>query len=65
MKTVCYGPVEHDPFRSIDLYDSEKSNAPLLVLVHGGAWRSEDKSDYRDLALGLTHLGSVASVNYR
>lgn len=65
MKTLCYGPVENDTLRSIDLYESGTSESPLIVLIHGGAWRTEDKSDYRNLAHDLTHLGSVASVNYR
>ncbi|KAI7890957.1 Alpha/Beta hydrolase protein [Mucor mucedo] len=33
MKTFCYGPVENDPLRSIDFYESEKkSQVPLFVL---------------------------------
>ena len=68
VNTFTYGPVANENFRSIDLYLSKESNSntPLIALVHGGAWRSEDKSDYEDLALGLTQYGlSVASVNYR
>lgn len=66
--TLTYGPIENENARSIDLYISKDAtqDTPLIVLIHGGAWRSEDKSDYKDLALGLTQLGlSVASVNYR
>lgn len=68
MNTFCYGPIDNDNFRSIDLYVSPKSTSesPLVVLIHGGAWRTEDKSDYRDLALDMSELGfSTASVNYR
>ncbi|KAG6818192.1 hypothetical protein H0H87_000097 [Tephrocybe sp. NHM501043] len=40
---------------------------PLLVFIHGGAWRSDDKHDHRDLARTLaTATGyPVAVPNYR
>ncbi|KAF8894550.1 Alpha/Beta hydrolase protein [Infundibulicybe gibba] len=40
---------------------------PLLVFVHGGAWRSEDKNDHRSLANALALLTgcSIAVPNYR
>jgi acetyl esterase/lipase len=66
--TLTYGSIENENFRSLDLYITKESTnaSPLIVLIHGGAWRSEDKSDYKDLAIGLTNLGvSVVSVNYR
>lgn len=68
MLTCTYLDTGNEKFHSLDLYFSnESTNAtPLITLIHGGAWRSEDKSDYKDLALGFTKLGySVASVNYR
>jgi acetyl esterase/lipase len=66
--TLTYGPTTDENLRSLDLYLSKESTSetPLIVFIHGGAWRSEDKSDYKDLATGFTDLGfSVASVNYR
>lgn len=68
MLTCTYLDTGNEKFNSLDLYFSEDSTnaTPLITLIHGGAWRSEDKSDYKDLALGFTKLGySVASVNYR
>ncbi|RDX56626.1 alpha/beta-hydrolase [Lentinus brumalis] len=40
---------------------------PLLVWAHGGAWRSEDKADYADLARTLVRRTAcpVAVPNYR
>lgn len=66
MTTFYYHP--NDNLRSIDVYVSEKSTSesPLILFIHGGAWRTEDKSDYQDLALDMSKLGvSTASVNYR
>lgn len=66
--TFCYGPVEQENARSLDLYTSPKANenTPLVIFIHGGAWRTEDKSDYKTLAMDCLSLGiSVVSVNYR
>ncbi|KAG6911457.1 hypothetical protein DXG01_014531 [Tephrocybe rancida] len=60
-----------DELRQFDILIS--SNAvpvaphPLIVFIHGGAWRSEDKADHRDLARNLaTATGyPVAVLNYR
>ncbi|CEH17744.1 related to serine protease [Ceraceosorus bombacis] len=39
---------------------------PLLIFIHGGAWRSGDKSDHYSMARYLSKRGvSVALVNYR
>ncbi|KAI8990773.1 Alpha/Beta hydrolase protein [Mycotypha africana] len=68
VKTFSYISSETDNYRSLDLYFSPNANktSPLVLLVHGGAWRSEDKSDYQELCQGFVHHGlSVASVNYR
>lgn len=66
--TRCYGPTENENTRSFDLYfppQADKSS-PLIVFIHGGAWRTEDKADYRQLCNGFSELGySCASVNYR
>ncbi|CAO3616483.1 unnamed protein product [Mucor fragilis] len=66
--TRCYGPTEGEDARSIDLYfpvQASKSS-PLIVFIHGGAWRTEDKADYKQLCTGFSELGyACASVNYR
>jgi acetyl esterase/lipase len=68
VETQCYGPLSDDNYRSVDLYFPAQTdrNSCLLVFIHGGAWRSEDKADYKDLCTGFCELGyAVASVNYR
>jgi acetyl esterase/lipase len=68
MSTFTYGPVPNENGRSLDFYEAPDGNSasPLVVIVHGGAWRTEDKADYEDLALQFNDRGfSVASVNYR
>ncbi|GAA5799169.1 hypothetical protein HPULCUR_004579 [Helicostylum pulchrum] len=60
--------VKDDKYRSVDLYlvPELDNTSPLVVLIHGGAWRSEDKSDYKDLALQFREKGfHTASINYR
>ncbi|CAG8450287.1 11603_t:CDS:1 [Funneliformis mosseae] len=40
---------------------------PVVVFIHGGAWRTGDKNQFIKLGQGLSHLGNcaVAIVNYR
>lgn len=58
-----------DKYRSLDLYLPEAADrqTPLLVFIHGGAWRSEDKQDHASLADQLVQRGrfAVAVPNYR
>ncbi|KAI6045398.1 Alpha/Beta hydrolase protein [Pisolithus marmoratus] len=59
------------PFHKFDLYVPRQISAYLLrtliCFVHGGAWRSEDKSDHATLArrLAFTTGCPVALPNYR
>lgn len=59
-----------DVFRSTREVDTGKKGAapgkaPVLVFLHGGYWRSLDKSDFSFLAPALTAMdASVAVVNY-
>ncbi|KAI9315102.1 Alpha/Beta hydrolase protein, partial [Dichotomocladium elegans] len=55
-------------FHELDLYIPEGAwaTSPLVVFVHGGAWRSEDKADHAPLANALAAKGyPVAVPNYR
>ncbi|KAG6878694.1 hypothetical protein C0993_011509 [Termitomyces sp. T159_Od127] len=68
---IAYTAESADQLRQLDLYlppDAGPADPrPLLVFVHGGAWRSEDKRDHRKLARDLaaaTRL-PVAVLNYR
>jgi acetyl esterase/lipase len=48
----------------LDLYLPKVVNPPLLIYVHGGAWRAGSKSDVPILKL-LNHGFAIASVDYR
>ncbi len=50
----------------LDLYQPSRPNgvSPLIIWVHGGAWRSGSKSDVPILGL-LEHGFAIASVEYR
>ncbi|MBB3214045.1 arylformamidase [Herbaspirillum sp. Sphag1AN] len=52
--------------QTLDYFPAEKSGAALLVFIHGGYWRSLDKSDFSHLAGPLRQAGiATAIVNYR
>jgi acetyl esterase/lipase len=55
-----------DPAQRLDLHQpaDRQSNAPLIIWVHGGAWRSGSKSDVPIAGL-LKHGFVIASVDYR
>jgi len=42
-KRVSYGPT---PVEALDIYTTKKPNAPILVFIHGGAWRSGEAKNY-------------------
>jgi arylformamidase len=49
----------------LDLFPARRDGAPLLVFIHGGYWRSLDKSDFSWIAPPFVNHGvSVALVNY-
>ncbi|MDP1609446.1 MAG: alpha/beta hydrolase [Sulfuritalea sp.] len=57
-----FGP---SPAETLDLYPTATRNAPLLVFIHGGYWRSLDKQDFSFLAPALVNAGvAVAMPNY-
>ena len=41
-KRLAYGPA---PIEGLDLYPTQKPNAPVHVFIHGGAWRSGASRD--------------------
>lgn len=57
-----FGP---SPAEALDLYPAATRNAPLLVFIHGGYWRSLDKTDFSFLAPAFVRAGvAVAMPNY-
>lgn len=57
-----FGP---SPAETLDLYPAAAPNAPLLVFIHGGYWRSLDKQDFSFLAPAFVSAGvAVAMPNY-
>ncbi|KAJ7470671.1 Alpha/Beta hydrolase protein [Mycena latifolia] len=63
---IAYGA---GPLQRFDVHAPEHcpQDRPILVFVHGGAWRAEDKSDYRALASSLAAAAHcpVLVPNYR
>ena len=48
----------------LDLHMPKEANPPLIVFVHGGAWRGGSKADV-PIAKLLDHGFAIASVDYR
>lgn len=49
----------------LDFFPANHSDAPLLVFIHGGWWRSLDKSDFSFIVPAFTRAGiNVALTNY-
>ncbi|KAG8696275.1 Kynurenine formamidase, partial [Ceratobasidium sp. 395] len=66
-KDIAYGP---GPAQKLDVYLPPTGVAigpATIVYVHGGAWRSEDKSDHEGLALRILQASScpVVVINYQ
>lgn len=53
------------PGESLDLFPAPRAAAPVLVFVHGGYWRSLDKSDFSFVAPVFNAAGATVVVpNY-
>jgi arylformamidase len=49
----------------LDFFPAQRGGAPLLVFIHGGWWRSLDKSDFSFIAPAFVRAGfNVALTNY-
>ena len=42
-RTFAYGPTAVE---TLDVYRTERPNAPVMILLHGGAWRSGEARNY-------------------
>ncbi|WP_077034461.1 alpha/beta hydrolase [Pelomonas sp. KK5] len=50
---------------TLDLFPTDVDDAPVLVFIHGGWWRSLDKSDHSFVASAFTDAGAMVVVpNY-
>ena len=50
---------------TLDIFPANKPNAPVVVFIHGGYWRSLDKADHSFVAPPLHDMGAcVVVVNY-
>lgn len=59
---VPYGTGSHE---TLDIFPASNPNAPVMVFIHGGYWRSLDKSDHSFIAPAFTHEGACVVVpNY-
>ncbi len=59
---IAYGPAERN---RVDLFHPETASRGLVVFVHGGYWRTFDKSYWSHLAAGpLAHGFTVAMPSY-
>jgi acetyl esterase/lipase len=64
---IEYGKAGDRPLL-LDLYSPEKidGSVPGLIFIHGGAWRSGKREDYRVYTIHFAKLGYVAAtVSYR
>jgi arylformamidase len=59
---IAYGG---GPNETLDVFPAKQPNAPVVVFIHGGYWRSLDKSDHSFVAPPLHDMGAcVVVVNY-
>ena len=59
---VAYGA---RPSHKLDIFPARGKKRPILVFIHGGWWRSLDKSDFSFIAPPLVDGGvAVVAVNY-
>jgi acetyl esterase/lipase len=68
IKDLDYSPKpidSRDPERELDIYSPSTDNEhlPVILFVHGGAWRTGDKSEHIQLAERLSQQGFVVVVN--
>ena len=62
---IVYATVDGKALK-LDLYLPTAGKAPLVIYVHGGAWRNGDKTSGRNFATALAAEGfAVASLDFR
>ena len=66
-RSLCHLDVGYgaDPSETLDVFTTPRPNAPVLVFIHGGWWRSLDKRDHSFVAPAFTQAGAMVVVpNY-
>jgi len=59
---LAYGD---EPSERLDIFPTREEPSPLLIFIHGGYWRSMDKSDFSWIAPNFVRHGvTVALINY-
>ena len=59
---VAYGDGSGE---TLDIFPAQRADAPVVVFIHGGYWRSLDKADHSFVAPPLLDMGAcVVVVNY-
>ncbi len=59
---VAYGS---GPAEKLDIFPTTSANAPVLVFIHGGWWRTLDKSEQSFIAPAFVHAGAMVVLpNY-
>jgi len=59
---LAYGA---DPSETLDVFPARAPGAPVMIFIHGGYWRSLDKSDHSFVAPSFVQAGAMVVVpNY-
>lgn len=56
---VSYGDTSIEAF---DFYDCGKDHAPIVIFIHGGAWRAGDASVFAHMAEPILAMGAHAAI---
>lgn len=65
LKPLLDIPYGDGPNETLDIFPAAHPDAPVVIFIHGGYWRSLDKSDHSFVAPALRDMGAcVVVVNY-
>jgi arylformamidase len=65
LKSTLDVPYGEGVGETLDIFPAKDANAPVVIFIHGGYWRSLDKSDHSFVAPALRDMGAcVVVVNY-
>lgn len=65
LKPLLDVPYGDRPSETLDIFPADRADAPVVVFIHGGYWRSLDKSDHSFVAPALRDMDAcVVVVNY-